>query len=173
MQTGKPRRAGYTLLEVTIALSVWMILAASACQILVYTTRGSARIIDRQDAFENARAALDAIIVNIEMAETVLLETKPDGTLKKLTLTERAPNGFLAKYIFYYDGGAQPGEAKYRRLEFGLNDEFASRITALILTQNMGRIFITVEAAPAEGPGIVLSASVDVRYKDVTVVKQA
>lgn len=170
-EAARKRIRGYTLLETVIALAIWAVLAAGASRVLVYTARTVTRIVERQNAFENARAAMDALTVNIQMADTVLLETDTEGVLKKLTLTERAPNGSPANYTFYFSKAAKPGEAKYHRLEFGLNDEFASRIETIILNHTGNRITITVTTDDVTDPPFTLIGSADTRYKKVTVKK--
>jgi prepilin-type N-terminal cleavage/methylation domain-containing protein len=162
---------GYTLPETIIALAIWSILALAAIHTLLYVTRVSVSALDMQDAFGHARAALDTLIVNVQMADTILLETDHEGILKKLTLTERNPSGQPANYIFYFKRTAEPGEAKYQRLEFGLNAEFAARIAYVRLKPaGEGRLGITVAAA-VSGLPLVLYASADTRYKNVTIIK--
>ena len=163
---------GFTLLETAIALAVFLLLSVSASAALVYVSRSSERLMVTQNVFENARASLDALTVNIQMAEKILLETDADDVLKKLTLTERDPDGKLADYFFYFKRGAGPEEAKYHRLEFGLNAEFASHIASVKITyENERRMDITVVTDDFSGPPMTCSGSVDVRYKQVTVEK--
>lgn len=161
---------GYTLLETVIALAVWAVLAITAAGMLAYTARANMRLTESSLAFENARVSLDALSVNIQMADTIVLETDHNGVLRQLTLTERAPNGSPANYIFYFSKTAQPGEAKYHRLEFGLNDEFASHIeTVKLVYADDGYIAVTVTTDDTLGEPLTLTASVDARYKNVTV----
>ena len=163
-------RRGFTLIETVIALAVWLLLTAGAGSVLIYASRASERLIVTQEIFENARASLDAITVNIQMANTVLLEVDADGVLKTLKMTERNPDGQLADYSFYFKSNALPGEAKYHRLEFGLNDEFASNIEIVRLTAINGkRIEITIITDDILCPSMTLCGSVDIRYKEVTV----
>ena len=162
---------GYTLLEAAIALAVWAVLTAGVCSALLYTTRVSAGVIGRQQSFENARAALDAITVNIHMAYAVRLETSSDDVLKQLTLTEIGPGGIPRDYFFYFNQHAAPGSAKYHRLEFGLNDEFAAHIETVVVKQTGGRLIVTVRTDDELGPPVTLTGSADARYKRVTSVK--
>lgn len=160
---------GFTLLETVTALAVWLLLSAGAAQVLLYASRASVRMIGEQEAFESARASLDALTVNLQLADTILLETDRNGVLSKLTLTERDPDGLSAYYIFYFDAAAEPEEAKYHRLEFGRNNEFASHIQTVRLACVDGRMRVTVVTDDALAPPITLRSSVDVRYKRVTV----
>lgn len=164
------RQAGFTLLETIVALALWMILVAGATQYLSYVGRTSWHLVMRQDAFENARATLDALTANLQMADTIKLKTDSTGMLKELILTERDPDGNSAEYNFYYKADALPSEAKYRRLEFGLNDEFASRLCEVRLIYHpTGQMEIIVATDEESGPAIRLTGTVDVRYKAVTV----
>ena len=163
-------REGFTLIETVIALAVWLLLATGAGSVLVYASRASERLIVTQEIFENARASLDAITVNIQMANTVVLETDSDDVLKKLTLTERNPKGELEEYYFFFKRGAEPDEAKYHRLEFGENNEFASHIGLIKLkVVNDKRLEITVITDGILCPSVTISGAADIRYKDVSV----
>ncbi|MCL2707861.1 MAG: prepilin-type N-terminal cleavage/methylation domain-containing protein [Defluviitaleaceae bacterium] len=163
----RKRQNGYTLIEAAVALALWLILAAGAGSALLYSARASERLVGSQEAFENARAALDAIITNIQLAETVRVETDSDGVLKKLTCTER--NGpALHDYEFFFKREALPGEAKYHRLEFGLNDEFASHIESITVEYAGGdRITVGITTDQTFGEPYTLTGSADVRYKKV------
>ena len=162
------RNKGFTLLEAVTALALWCILAASLTVVWVNTTRGSLRVIAAQDAYENARVSLDALLINMQLADTILLETDNNHVLKRLTLTQLDPEGNPHDYIFYFDKNAQLGEAKYHRLEFGLHNEFASQIASVTLTLvNENHMQVTVITDGEATPSVTLTGSVDIRYKDV------
>lgn len=161
---------GYTLLEAVIALAVWSVLALTAAGLLVYVSRSSARMLNEAEAFENARAAVDALTANLQMADTVRVENDYDGILRKLTLTERDPDGRSADYIFYFNASALPIQAKYHRLEFGLNDEFASRIARVTLSLSGEVMTVTVVTDDTLCAPFTFQSMVDVRYKQVTVI---
>ena len=164
------RDNGFTLLETVIALAVWLVIAAAAGRALIYAARASERLIGEREAFENARASLDAICANIRMAQKIVLETDGENVLKKLTLTEKNGTG-LWDYEFYFNKSAAPGEAKYHRLEFGRNDEFASRIESVTMELvGDGRIEITVTTDGELCEAVKVRGSEDVRYKSVVTV---
>jgi type II secretory pathway component PulJ len=163
---------GVTLLEAVIALAIWMVLAAGIIFIWQSFTRSSLQIIKTQDAFENARAAMDALLINIQLADTIQLETDNNHVLKRLTLTQRDPQGNPHNYIFYYNTHAIPGEAKYHRLEFGLNNEFASQIANISLeVPHRNRIAISISTDGSLSEAITLTGLADIRYKDVTIIR--
>jgi type II secretory pathway component PulJ len=165
----KPK-GGFTLLEAVIALAVWMVLAAGVSSVWLHVSRTSTQVITTQNAFENARASMDALLVNLQMADTIRLETDRHHVLRRLTLTQRDPNGNPHDYIFYFSANARPGEAKYHRLEFGLNNEFASRI-ALVKLEQTGQNRMRVTVITDDEAALTLTGSADIRYKDVTVTQ--
>lgn len=160
-------RGGFTLLEAVIALAVFSLLAAGATRCWLYTTRAASRLLNTQEAFENARAAMDALTVNLQMAYEIKLKTDSDHVLEKLVLTE-LDDGEPSVYEFYFKRSARPGEAKYHRLEFGQNNEFASHIeqVRLMVTDNH-TVTITVITDDELGQPITLTGMVDVRHKKV------
>ena len=161
----------FTLLEVTITVALWMILSISALAVWQHAARSGGNIILRQSAFENARASMDALIINIQLASTIELITCHNNILQLLTLTERDPQGRLHNYTFRFDINAPPGAARHRRLIFGLNNEFASGIAKIQMSAaNNSRMNILVKT-DCEYP-IILEGSVDIRYKSVTTIQR-
>jgi len=151
---------GVTLLELTIALSVWMILSLSVLFVWQYTSRTTLNTLAHQSAFENARVSMDALIMNIQLADTITLNTNSDDILREIILRQPNPQGQLVGYTFAFNADTQ-------RLLFG-GQEFASNIARIYVTYMPGRkMNITVETACEEA--IVLHGSVDVRYKNVII----
>ena len=165
----KKASRGFTLLEATIALSIWMLLSLGIILIWQHASSRSEALLSRQNAFENARGSMDAIIMNIQMAHTIRLEVGHDYTLERLTLTERDPQGRLHNYIFYFDINAPQGTPKFNRLEFGLNNEFASGI-ALVRIEPVGYRHINITIHTDCLYPVILEGSVDIRYKALTIV---
>ena len=152
---------GVTLLELTVALAVWMLLATGIFALWQHASASVERNLTRQSAFENARGVMDALIINVQLSSHIMLEATANDEMRRLTLTERNPQGHLHDYVFEFTPGGN-----YRVL-FGAN-EFASGIAAIYITYVSGRrIDITVSTICAEP--IVLHGSVDARYKFVTV----
>ena len=159
------------MLEVTIALAVFMVLSAGIFAVWRHSSNSAMHLLARQNAFENARGAMDALLMNIQMAKTIVLVTDRYDNLESLTLTERNPQGFLHNYIFQFDVNAAPGTTQHQRLRFGMQ-EFASNLAAIIITigGNYQRMYITIITG-CDYP-IILYGSGDIRYKDVTVVRR-
>ena len=158
---------GMTLIELVVAIGVWSILIFGAAQILMHTTQSSVDIISSQSAHENARAAIDALTVNIQMADEIILQTHADGMLRHLITYQLNPNRVRTYYTFSYDAFAPPNAARFRVLQYSRNNELASDITEvrLRLSDSGYFIYITVTADNE----ITLTGAVDIRYKELTV----
>lgn len=150
------------MLELAIALAVWMVLSIGIFLLWQHTSNASVRLLTRQSAVENARAAMDALVMNIQMSNNIVLETNNANVLRRLTLTERNPQGILHDYIFEFTPGGNG------RLLFGAN-EFASGIASIYIVYVPGRRFNITVYTTCEEP-FVVRGSVDARYKNVTVV---
>jgi len=163
----KKHTKGFTLLELIIALSIWMLLSMGVFFVWQHTSRTTVTLIEQQNALENARSSMDALVINIQMARGIVLETTSVNILRQITLTERNPQGQLHDYVFDFDINASPGSARHQILRFGEN-EFSSGIARIYMVYVPGRrINIAIHTACAEP--IILLSSVDVRYKDVVV----
>jgi len=171
MHVSKPvnkRKAGLTLLEAVIALALWGILSTGVFLTWHHISRASQEIRASQSAFENARVAMDALIMNMQMAWDIELITGTNDVLQRLTLWERDPQGRPHAYRFYFDINALPGQAKFQRLEFGTNNEFAANIAVIRITYvENSRMNIFIETG-CEFP-VTLTGSVDVRYKNISI----
>ena len=158
---------GYSLLEVTIALALWMILSAGIFLLWRHTATTGAALIARQNAFENARSTMDALIMNIQMSQNITLRTDGNNSLRSLELVERNPVGQLHVYTFEFNVNLPPGDLRFQRLDFG-SQEFSSNIADIRIIYIEGsRMQITVITG-CEEP-IVLEGSVDVRFKNISV----
>ena len=155
-------KSGFTLLEAVIALAVLGILAMGLTTVFASTSHASLAVIAAQDVFENARIAMDGLLVNIQMAEKIELKTGPGDTLQELRLTQHpAPT---PPYLFKFDRDIPEGEVKHQRLEFGGN-EFASKIADIQITKtHPNRMQITIISG-GETP-VTLTGSADIRYKE-------
>ncbi|MCL2362890.1 MAG: type II secretion system GspH family protein [Defluviitaleaceae bacterium] len=162
----KKTSRGFSLLEAVIALSIWMILSLSVFFIWQHVSERGTELLAQQNAFENARVALDALISNTEMARTIDLRVGRDSTLQRITLWQRAPDGNVHDFRFDFDVNAHPtNEAHFQRLRFGLQ-EIARGIAQITVQPIDGqRLLITVTTS-CDYP-IVLEGSVDIRYKNL------
>ena len=154
---------GASLLEVTIALAIWFILSASILFVWVNTTQGSIRLIDHQSSFENARASMDALIINIQFAREIELVTDNNNIMSRITLRQINPQGRLHDYVFTFNYNASPTSVQFQRLNFGGN-EFASGIHSIkIINENNTHMKITITTGCKEP--IILEGRVDIRFK--------
>ena len=158
---------GFTLIEAVIALAIWIILSTSVLFIWHHASNRTTAILARQNAFENARGAMDVLITNLQMAKSITLYVGPNYVLRELRLPGFNPDGNPHTYIFNFDANLPPTALRFRRLEFGRN-ELASNI-AMVRIQPIGghHMLITIETG-CEYP-IIIHGSVDIRYKYLTV----
>jgi prepilin-type N-terminal cleavage/methylation domain-containing protein len=162
----KSKSGGFTLLEMVVTMAVWILLLAGASHLLLHTSQVSAGVLARQEALENARAAVDALTVNLQMAEEIVLLTDSDGMLRRVSWLQVSPRGLPEWFEFRYFPDAPPGTAQHNRLNFG-NNELASHLSELRLTLSADRrlIHITVTSDESLGEPITLTSTVDIRYK--------
>jgi hypothetical protein len=144
-------------LETVIALGVFLIFSLGVLFAWRYVAGASGNLLARQNAFENARAAIDAMVMNIQLADVIRLETGEDDMLRRLIMPGRDPQGVMRDYTFSFN-------AALNRLNFSGN-EFASRIAMVRVVYVGQRMDITV-VTDCDAP-VVLEGSVDVRYKRV------
>ncbi|MCL2571297.1 MAG: hypothetical protein FWE11_02755 [Defluviitaleaceae bacterium] len=169
----KKASKGFTLLEATIALAVWMILSVSIFLVWRHSANATTSTLTRQSAFENARISMDAIIMNIQMAQAILLEVEDDYILQRLVLTERNPQGHLHDYTFRFNAKSRPGSSDFNILIFGLTaaNELASGI-ALVRIQPIDNSHIQITIVTDCEHPVTLEGSVDIRYKSLTVIRR-
>jgi type II secretory pathway pseudopilin PulG len=163
---GLKKRGGFTLLEVTIALGLWLILSLGVFLVWQHSARESTAMIERQSAFENARLAMDSFIMNFQLAQEVTLQTDSNDVLQRLTLLQVDPGGQLHSYRFDFNVNAAPGSVRFQRLEFGDN-EFAAGLAEIRITyvdQGMNIQIVTGCDEP-----IVLNGRACVRFKNVDI----
>jgi len=158
---------GLTLLEAVIGLALFMILSVGVFFVWQHTTRASAGLLARQYAFENARATMDALIMNMQMSRRIVLVTDSNNILQRIHLIQRDPIGDPHVYRFTFDVNLPPGDLRYQRVEFNDN-EFASGIAEIRIVYIQGnRMDITiVTGCPVP---IIIEGSADVRYKIIEV----
>ncbi|MCL1998545.1 MAG: prepilin-type N-terminal cleavage/methylation domain-containing protein [Turicibacter sp.] len=109
---------GFTLIELTVAIALWMLLFIGIGQILIYTARVSSATVEQNQALENARAAVDALTAQIQMADVVIHHTHTNGELM-LVLWQIEPNTNQSNdFIFSFNRNATSG-TQFRRLNLG------------------------------------------------------
>ena len=173
-QNNNKQKSGFTLLEATAAIALWLLLSASVLFVLHHVSGTSRHIITRQSAFENARISMDALIMNIQTAQAIHLETGahliPGGdthVLQTLRIDSLNPDGGPHPYLFSFDINAAENMPQHQRLNFGGN-ELAEGIASIqiIPASNNRRMDIIIRTG-CENP-IILRGSVDIRYKMLT-----
>ena len=158
---------GATLLEVAIALAIWFILSAGILFVWVNTTQGSVRLIDHQSAFENARASMDALIINIQLASYIVLVTDSNDILQRLTLTQINQYNRPHNYIFTFNYNLPYTATQFQRLNLsGPGNELAGGIHSIVIVnENNTRLRITITTG-CDDP-IILEGRVDIRFKTI------
>lgn len=152
------RRDGFTLIELLVVISVFTILLYGVSRLLIHTTEQSARITAQQESLESARIAVDALTVNLQMADEITLHTYADGALRRIYLFQIDSAGLRHRFVFTNNRTAN-------RLLFSGN-ELASNINDVRLSVDGGLMHIAVTAGEALGESITLTGTVDIRYKD-------
>ena len=167
----KKTTAGFTLMEAVIALAIWMLLFASAFTIWHHASERKEGLLARQSDFENARGAMDILLVNLQMANSIDLRTGPGHMLRSLYL----PGYYTGtwnhnRFRFYFD--ASPTATRYQQLLTGGRDgdltgrnEVASNIAAVRIWPEGGFMRVIIETSCDHG--FVLEGSVDIRYRQV------
>lgn len=165
---------GFTLLELVVAIGLWMMLLLGASHLLWYTAETSAQMLRRHETLEAARVALDTLIVNLQMADEIRLRTEPCGTLINLATQQIDPEGADHFFGFTYN---RPTAAGYMRLESagyicGLGfrpafNEIASGLTELrLMLSDCGNIIhISLRAEQGPGSSVSLSSAVNIEHK--------
>lgn len=152
---------GVTLLELVIALGLWLILSAGVFFLWQHTSGSTENIMQRQAAFERARTAMDMMIANIEFSYRVTIRTDAQGRLN--TMVTR---GYMGNVRHNYEFQFRPG---YQDLRFNSAGHFqmvATGISAIYVTYTNGRRINILIHTNCDEP-VVLHGSVDVRYKYV------
>jgi hypothetical protein len=171
-------RAGATLLETVIALGVWFILSTAVIFAWQYVTNASARIIARNQAFENARFALDTMLMNIQLYDEINLTTHTFGgyenVLVSLAIPRRVvqPSGGVVFFsnTFFFDAGLPAGHVRRGRIErSGPGNEMARHIALVRVIYVPGTRIDIIIKTDCEQP-VILEGSACVRYKKVVAV---
>jgi type II secretory pathway pseudopilin PulG len=178
-------RKGYTLFEVTVALGIWLILSAGVLSVWRYAANASGNIIQRQDAFENARGAMDIMLMHIQLAGEVYIYTHNptingvthENVLRRLCLPvtplvheDEVRLNPPPRFTFLFDITLPQTHERHSRLELsGHGNEVARRLAYIRVDYTLDqRINIKIRTT-CKVP-IVLEGSVCVKYKRVTLL---
>jgi hypothetical protein len=152
----------------------------SAFKLQAHTSSAAAKTAVRDELFASAHIAMDTLVANIQLADTITLILYPSGTLQKMTTNAHNDMEFI------YSIDLLSNNASYHRLQMD-NNELASNladirislegsiITIYILTDDhitVNRVddgipyikYNTMKTQPVE-----LMASVNVSGKSVTI----
>ena len=160
------RKAGFTLMEAVIALAVWMILSVSVIYMWHHVSNRTNAVLERQNALENARVAMDALTVNIQMAKSVRLEVGPRNDLRNLYLMSLNPAQNLHEYRFIFDYRLTASHDRFQRLQIGSYSNHIAYyiyIVQIELADNNRQLDVMITTA-CEHP-VILKGSVDIRNK--------
>ena len=154
-----------------MSISVWMILSLGVLFLWQHTTNRAVDIFEEQEAFERGRVAMDILVMNLQMARSIELQTDNNNVMRRLILNQRNPEGVLRNYTYEFNINLTPTAARFQQLVI-IDNNVANEMVSGIGSIRMvyvpeRRIDITVETACDEP--MVLHGSVDVRYKHVIV----
>ncbi|MGH2723136.1 MAG: PulJ/GspJ family protein [Actinomycetota bacterium] len=153
---------GYTLIELSVVMSVFVIFMAMASPFMFGQLRSAVRTEDRVDIQQEARAALRLMVRELRQAEELYNTTaKPsgqdrlsfgvdlngDGQLNSYTATSLP----LEQVTYYVSGGTL-----FRGRELGQGQPLAAGVTGLAFT-----IFGSNPALDTNGDGVVTEDELD------------
>jgi len=163
-------KGGFTLIELLVALGLWAILLSGIFAMQWHTANVSGRLVDRQNAMENARVAVDMMAINLKMADRFVLNADNSGYLRSLRLYQVQPStcrqfshenctNCIHPYVFVYS-------VSQRRLSFGTM-ELASHIKAprLMLCEKRMLMHISVTTDDSLGEPFTVETWVDMRHR--------
>jgi len=166
----RKRNKGFTLIEAVIAMAIWMILSLGVFIAWQHTTQQATTIITQQNAFENARGAMDAIITNVQMSRVINLIVCNNYVLWQMGLPGYDAQGRHRPFEFHFNVNAPEGHTMHHRLNFGQN-ELASHI-ALVQIKPVNDTHLQITIKTSCEPPIMLEGSVDIRYKHLTLTRR-
>jgi len=166
-------KGGFTLIELLVALGLWAILLSGIFAMQWHTSNVSGRLVDRQNAMENARVAVDMLAVNLQMSERFVIDIDASGNFHRLWVYQVRPVsppctqfshencvGCVHPYVFEYIRLS-------RRLNFG-RQELASHIEApiLVFCEFAMLMHISITTADSLGEPFTIETWVDMRHRN-------
>lgn len=171
---------GYTILETSIAMALFIIVIFATTNILIYTSNISARIHVRYELQENARISMEFLTTHIREGQLISLKTNNNNTLDTIWIHTNTGTANEHITIFRYDvnsqrnwllfGGSQTGSNQ------GVTQELARYISniEMIMDKEKKLMYITIttdisiENTTVEliSP-IILNRTIDLRYKQI------
>jgi len=151
-------KRGLTLLELVVALGLWLLLSTGVFFLWHHTSGSTTNILQRQSAFERARGAMDALITGIQMSSEIRLTTDEHNLLDSIVVRGYNAQNELHDFIFEFLPNIQT-------LRFG-GLEFSNNIAAIYIVYTTDRHMDITIYTTCQEP-IVIHGSVDVRYKYV------
>jgi len=158
----KKSKNGLTLLELVVALGLWLLLSAGVFFLWHHTSGSTSNILRRQSAFERARGAMDMMITGIQMSQRIDLTTNEQNLLDNIIVWGYDHRPAMHNFRFAFFPGIET-------LRFNSGDglqSVADNIAAVYIVYTTGRHMNITIYTTCEEP-IVIHGSVDVRYKYV------
>jgi hypothetical protein len=162
---------GFTILETTISLSIFLVVTIVSINILVYSSKSMQLINTKKELLENSRIGLEIMVKRIKMAESITLtKYKNSNSLSQLKITYKDNNGKYVDSVFSYVKGFNSTGNKYNRLEFG-NNEIAIHIADIVVEKNGDLLSITIETdntirqkSAKEVEPVILLKKINIKY---------
>ena len=165
----KSDKGGFTLLELTVAITLWMIVLVSATQMLLHVSRASYTVMSRQNKLESARIAIDKLETNVQMADEIILITGPGHMLRHVTLYQIDYKGDRHDFQFRFDATLPYYDTRHGRLEIGSNNVFnevSSHLGEVRMIMSEDRRLLHIIVSTDEDDPVTFTSTVDIRYKD-------
>ena len=167
---------GYSLIEVTISLFIFILFINLSTGILNMMTKRTKMLEIEQEMLQNANIAIKYIEYHVKMGDNIVIYPyKSSRTLKRLDIESRLANDDMI-YRFDYNPELNTNDVKYHRLEFASN-ELAKYIKDIQVTIDGDNKLMTVsvfiddiEFKNGKIEGISLIKYIDIRYKNVYTV---
>jgi len=156
-------KAGVTLIELTAAMFLSIIIVSGAAGFIHHTAQRAAGMQTGQEVAANVRVAADALMLNIRRADIIYLRTNSNNMLTGMELRQIRDGASnldaTHPYIFAYNNASAT-----RILFFGGN-ELARNLSEVRLVLSNDIIHVSVSSDINEEESITFTGSVDVRYK--------
>lgn len=164
--------SGFTLLEMAVAIALFMIITLSAGSLMVYSGNAGRKVFNEQEIMENGRISMDFIITQARSARGMTLSADSENSLERLEIDGFLPDGETPHtYLFRYVKSLQ-------RLEFGgINDDFGTEgantlavgVERAEITVDRKKQIMTVTLIIGKGE-LLLRGETSIKYKKVVVI---
>ena len=147
---------GYSLIDTLLAITVTMIVLATALRLLTFASGAASRAVVRNELMECARTAATVMSRNIQRSSEFKLTLVGNNTLRRLELIQpEVKPGKPGTYIFEYNPTVSKLDANYHRLIFtgdrgiegnsGSNELASNLADVRILINGQDTMFIEIK----------------------------